>query len=154
MTMLKTFVTLHFILSGAFAARNGLLIPTAEGLVRGSLLVGNVRQFLGIPYAASTAGQNRFRPPVAPLARKGILHAAAFGPSCPQESTALNNAFGAIGDTPSPSTQNEDCLSVNIWAPAYGRPTGTAVMIWVHGGDFEVGSVSVFSCMSLRCGTL
>lgn len=152
--MLNIFFLLLFLLSSALAASDGLLVSTAQGPVQGSLLAGGVRQFLGIPYAASTAGSNRFRPPAAAPVRSGTFQATAFGGSCPQDLNALNEAFLTIVGTPTPPTQSEDCLSVNIWAPASGRPTNTAVMIWVHGGAFQFGSVSIFSSAWFRCDKL
>ena len=40
-------------------------VQTAAGRIRGAVRFG-VNQFYGVPYGASTAGANRFRPPVAP----------------------------------------------------------------------------------------
>jgi Carboxylesterase family len=43
-----------------------------------------VRAYLGIPYAESPAGPDRWKPPVAYVARSGVLSATRFGPVCPQ----------------------------------------------------------------------
>ena len=36
--------------------------------------------------------------------------------------------------------QGEDCLRVNIWAPALDGHQKRPVMIWLHGGGFVSGS--------------
>ncbi len=45
---------------------------------------GDVTAFKGIPYAASTAGENRWRPPRPVTAWNGIRSAGNYGPFCPQ----------------------------------------------------------------------
>jgi para-nitrobenzyl esterase len=48
---------------------------------------------------------------------------------------------GGIADFSVESPQNENCLSLNIWTPGLdgkGRP----VMVWIHGGAFNMGSGS------------
>jgi para-nitrobenzyl esterase len=34
--------------------------------------------------------------------------------------------------------ESEDCLTLNVWAPAEGG--GHPVMVWLHGGAFKLGS--------------
>lgn len=91
--------------------------------------------FLGIPYAEPPIGELRWAPPephapwIAPLA------ASAYGNRCPQ----ATSPFGQ------PST-GEDCLFLNVYTPhrktvperdlRRKRP----VMVWIHGGAFQVGS--------------
>ncbi|MEQ5806025.1 carboxylesterase family protein [Alteromonas sp. NFXS44] len=38
--------------------------------------------FLGVPYAASTGGENRWRPPQPASAWQGMRDATHFGPDC------------------------------------------------------------------------
>ena len=39
------------------------------------------------------------------------------------------------------STQSEDCLSLNIWAPADAQPDAKLpILVWIHGGAFIQGS--------------
>ena len=45
--------------------------------------------------------------PKGPLKPGQVLNATAYGPTCPQ----------AISNTPY-SRQDEDCLNLNVWAPA------------------------------------
>ena len=100
----------------------------------------NVRQFLGIPYA--TAG--RWTAPKLPPSRVTPFLADRFGDSCIQMNSPANVEFlkltgGVIGNV----TESEDCLSINIWAPSIFRKQNTAVMVWIYGGGFEFGTVSM-----------
>ena len=104
---------------------------TATGKVRGSLVDG-VRVFKGIPYGASTAGNNRFMPPVKPVAWTGTRDALAWGASAPQTVPPLTSRQVA---------ESEDCLVLNVFTPGLDdrrRP----VMVWLHGGGWANGSGS------------
>jgi para-nitrobenzyl esterase len=117
-------------------------VETANGKVRG-LISGGVRQFKGVPYAASTAGANRFqRPqPVAPWA--GVRDSFGYGPVSPQLPSDigsdysrlvqfdLNVGFGGVG---------EDCLHLNIWTPGTAPGEKRAVLFCIHGGGFAQSS--------------
>ncbi|MBM4359854.1 MAG: carboxylesterase family protein [Deltaproteobacteria bacterium] len=110
-----------------------LEITVEQGIVVGTLNDAT-RAFRGIPYAAPPTGENRFRPPQpsAPWANKH--DGSAFGPKCPQSKLSLGGVPPKYDDATS-----EDCLTLNVWAPAKvasPRP----VMVWVHGGAFEIGS--------------
>ena len=104
------------------------IVETTAGKVQGSA-AGGIQCFKGIPYAASTAGSNRFRPPapVAPWA--GVSGATAFGASAPQlpaSADPLGAWYGALQPI------SEDCLFLNVWtAGAAGK---RPVMVWLHGG--------------------
>jgi len=39
---------------------------------------------------------------------------------------------------------SEDCLHLNVWAPAEAPPEGRRwpVVVWIYGGTFQVGSAS------------
>jgi len=107
------------------AGTHTTLAVTDEGVVRGEQ-VGTMRRFLGIPYAAAPVGDLRWRPP-APHARwNAPLDATQFGNHCPQ----VPSPFGLASLT-------EDCLYLNVYAPAHGR--GLPVMFWIHGGALVVG---------------
>lgn len=57
--------------------------------------------------------------------------ATSYGPGCIQ-----------VGDDPDvPKVQSEDCLSVNVFAPASFTPSDNRpVMVFIYGGSFTEGS--------------
>jgi para-nitrobenzyl esterase len=87
---------------------------------------GNIRAFLGIPYAAPPVGDLRWRAPQPVAKWSGTLQATHVGLQCPQ----LLSYSGPSYD--------EDCLYLNVWSPtgAHDLP----VMVWLHGGAFIFGS--------------
>src|ERR1700683_1485174 len=110
------------------AASNSLIVDTRTGKVRGREVKG-VRIFTGIPYGASTAGDNRFHPPAAPTPWTGARDALTPGAPCHQ----INVWWGAWVNPVAPS---EDCLTLNVWSPVAGGEK-KPVMVWIHGGGFE-----------------
>lgn len=118
------------------AIGSGPRVTTSAGQVQGKAM-GGVEAFLGIPYGADTGGANRFQPPQPPAPWSGVRPAVQMGARCPQVNHAV--PFGLI--TFSDAPVSEDCLVLNIWAPA--KKTGRrAVMVWVHGGGYGFGSAN------------
>lgn len=109
-----------------------LTVRTRDGDVRGHL-DGGVYAWKGIPYASAGVAR-RFREALAPEPWDGELDCRDFGPTAPQAKAIQVPMEPGIG-------ADEDCLSVNVWAP---RPDGTPrpVMVWIHGGAYCVGSAS------------
>jgi para-nitrobenzyl esterase len=108
--------------------------------VRGGRVQGversGVWSFSGIPYAASPAGDRRWRPPAPPEPWAGIRQCHSFGPVAPQAQGFMDQAMGGT-----PGQFSEDCLNLNVWTPGLDtarRP----VMVWVHGGSFMTGTGS------------
>ena len=87
-----------------------------------------VEAYLGIPYAESTAGTNRFEPPLPKAPWADTLQATAFGPVCPQDKP------------PGQGVQGEDCLSLNVWRPLREPSSPLPVLVNIHGGAFVEGS--------------
>lgn len=109
------------------------VLEVAGGRIRGRRR-GGVWAFSGIPFAGSTAGAGRWRPPAPPSSWTGVRDATVFGPVAPQPPAVPG--MTVPGD---PAEQSEDCLTLNVWTPAVDggrRP----VMVWVHGGGFTSGS--------------
>ncbi|HHH29778.1 MAG TPA: carboxylesterase family protein [Polyangiaceae bacterium] len=115
---------------GSVASEPGL-VNTEQGPVRGKL-DGDVWGYQGIPYAAPPVAELRFRPPTAPACHDGILEANAFGPMCPQVGRDDEGAVIARGD--------EDCLTLNIWAPE--NADQRQVLLFIHGGGNVQGSAN------------
>ncbi|HEV7384675.1 MAG TPA: carboxylesterase family protein [Phenylobacterium sp.] len=108
-------------------------VRVAQGEARGVAEDG-VAVFKGLPYAAPPVGPLRWRPPQAPRKWTGLRDAAAFGPDCVQKR-------GGWDPTQSKLPVSEDCLTLNVWAPAAKGPA-RPVMVWIHGGGFTMGSGS------------
>ena len=123
-------------------AQGDVLAETTYGRVRGTEING-IKVFKGIPYGASTAGKNRFMPPVAPAKWSGVRDALAYGPSAPQTEPGTRRAPSALAVAAAglPS-ENEDCLVLNVWTPAVHDNRKRPVMFWCHGGGFASGSGS------------
>jgi para-nitrobenzyl esterase len=110
-------------------------IKTDAGLVSGAdSPVKGVRAYLGIPYAASAGGANRWKAPQPVAKWDGVKAATEFGLPCIQP-----KVFGDIdfGDRIS-----EDCLTLNVWTGAPSSSAKQPVMVWIHGGGFVAGAGS------------
>ena len=111
------------------------IVETGLGKVEGFERDG-VRVFRGIPYAKPPVGERRFRAPEGPEPWAGVRDASKFGPAAHQPPLMLAALPGFdIGE------QSEDCLYLNVYAPA-GASTASPkpVMVWIHGGAFVIGS--------------
>ncbi|MCP4628455.1 MAG: carboxylesterase family protein [bacterium] len=110
-----------------------------SGLIEGSLTgEGNtISVYKGIPYAAPPVGDLRWRPPVPVNGWEGIRPATEFGPIQPQRISP------ASGGVTSEMEQSEDCLYLNVWTSSAEKSERLPVMIWFHGGAFEIGAGSV-----------
>ncbi|WQF84173.1 Putative carboxylesterase, type B, carboxylesterase type B, active, alpha/Beta hydrolase [Colletotrichum destructivum] len=83
---------------------------------------GNISVWKGIPFAATTAGENRFKAPQPVSAWNSTLQAKNWGNICP---SALS--FG--GDE---YTIDEDCLNLNIWSAANSTDAKLPVVMWSY----------------------
>jgi para-nitrobenzyl esterase len=108
------------------------VVNAPAGMVKGHA-GGGLLVFKGIPYALPPVGPMRWKPP-APMPRwPHVRSAAAFGPECVQPKTATPNIY-----TGSPLPMSEDCLTLNIWAPAHARHA--PVFFWIYGGALWGGA--------------
>src|SRR4051812_43331238 len=94
----------------------------SNGRLRG--LDGPVRRWLGVPYGEPPVGDLRWRPPQPVKPWTGVVDATRFGADPPQAPLALSRAGRC----------DEDCLNLNVWAPADAR--GLPVLVWIFGGGF------------------
>ncbi len=117
------------------------IVQTPDGAVEG-LREGPLHVFKGIPYALPPA---RWKPPVAMPQWQGIRQATAFGPASVQPPSRAGSIYEISADYPQP--MSEDCLTLNIWAPADAHDL--PVLVWIHGGSLIIGA----SCEPFYDGT-
>ncbi len=113
------------------AAPPGPIVHAPAGTVRGETQ-GELYVFKGLPYALPPVGARRWQPPATMPAWQGVRDATRFGPACYQPAS---DAASIYAWTPMP--MSEDCLSLNIWAPANARRA--PVLVWIHGGALWSG---------------
>jgi para-nitrobenzyl esterase len=110
----------------------GPQVKTDGGVVEGKA-EGSVHAFLGIPYAAPPVADLRWKAPAAAAKWTGVRKATEFGARCMQGRVYNDMVFR----DPGPS---EDCLTLNVWAPADANKL--PVMVWIFGGGFVAGATS------------
>ena len=100
---------------------------TVEGQAESAL-----RVFKGIPFAVPPLGAGRWRAPAPMAPWQGVKSATDFGPACVQPSFRFKSIYAQdLGPV------SEDCLTLNIWAPADARKA--PVFFWIHGGSLSGG---------------
>jgi len=131
MKFLASLLLAFFLVSSPASAAP--LVTIAQGGLAGTSRDG-VAAFRAIPYAAPPVGALRWRAPAAPSRWRGVRHASAFGPVCPQPPV---DWAGHDLDR-----QSEDCLTLNVWTPSLASSARLPVMVWFHGGGYTNGSGS------------
>jgi carboxylesterase type B len=115
------------------------VVNTSLGQIKGLQLSINkveVNQYMGIPFALPPTGQRRFADPTdwtAPF-KGGTFEALQAGNQC-----ASMQQSG-----------HEDCLYLNIWAPAIPKRKGPLpVLFFIHGGSFTSGNGNQYNMSTL-----
>lgn len=106
-------------------------VSTTSGELRGFVQDG-LNVYLGIPYAKAPTGSLRFKAPEPQPRWSGVFDAYTYGPVCPQ-------VYDPIELEPKENVHQENCLTLNIWAPAAAGDK-KAVMVFIHGGGFVEGA--------------
>ncbi|KAI8908897.1 Alpha/Beta hydrolase protein [Gorgonomyces haynaldii] len=92
--------------------------------------LGNVQYWLNVPFGKAPVGALRFAPTQKPDPITGVRDATQFGPGCFQNG---GQGIPAAG-------MSEDCLNLNVYAPASATAASKLpVVVFVYGGSFNSG---------------
>lgn len=109
-------------------------VETPLGTVKGAVN-GDVFVFKGIPYAKPPVGGLRFAPTQPAEPWQGVLECIDYSAAAPQ-----------VGTIEGSNGESEDCLYLNIWAPAReaggSAQTAAPVYVFFHGGSYSKGAGS------------
>ncbi|KAL3463466.1 Alpha/Beta hydrolase protein [Aspergillus heterothallicus] len=142
-----------------------------RGTIRGLQFDTKARRYAGVPYALPPTGEHRWRKPRrlpdaykyrnttnsvannnddSPSGAEDPYDATTFKSICPQKAFHVGAAEG--GGDGDGDAYSEDCLFVNIWTPVphpqnesphpEQRRRKYPVMLWLHGGWFQMGDPS------------
>ncbi|MYN26069.1 carboxylesterase/lipase family protein [Duganella levis] len=109
--------------------------PTAPLKISGGAIAGSradgLQTYLGIPYAAPPVGALRWRAPQPVAPWQGVKDASHYAAACAQTAEWITNP------------KSEDCLYLNVWAPAkMARAARLPVIVWIHGGGYYGGTAA------------
>jgi para-nitrobenzyl esterase len=120
---------------GLMNATKQAVVTTTSGKLEG-IFENGLYVFKGVPFAEPPVGPLRWMPPQPVKKWSGTRPAKKYGSISPQNLMPIPIPGGPMYGN---MTQDEDCLTLNIWTPgldASRRP----VLFWIHGGAFVIGS--------------
>ena len=123
----------HAITDGNYDA--ALAVKCVNGTFVGKKTDDNVIAYKGIPYVgAQPVGEYRWKAPVAVDPDDGVYEAYYFG--------KVPCQVASVGQRGSLYPQGEDCLHLNIWKADDTGDQKKPVMVWIHGGAYELGGTT------------
>ncbi|XP_041854159.1 uncharacterized protein ces2b [Melanotaenia boesemani] len=137
--------------------KEALEVHTKLGSLRGEYVrvkgkSSGVHAFLGVPFAKPPVGPSlRLTAPQPADAWEGVRDATKQPPMCIQNAEIVQDLLKKMDawvvDLPDIS---EDCLYLNIYTPANrANNAKLPVMVWIHGGGFNMGSASIYDGSAL-----
>lgn len=121
--------------AGAMIPIPGDPVKAAGGEIAGTRLGSGVKAYFGVPFAKPPVQDLRWRAPQ-PITWKGVWNADHKGPECVQV-LRPHNINHYFGEEPT----SEDCLYLNLWAPAGAKPGAKLpVIVFIYGGGNTIGS--------------
>jgi para-nitrobenzyl esterase len=114
-------------------ADRNVRVTTLSGTVDGFARDGVVR-WRSIPYARPPVGSLRLRAPRPPVPWRGVRYCHEFAFCAPQR-----RRYTMIGVNRY-QPMSEDCLTLNVVAPAVVHDEPLPVMFFIHGGGYMLGS--------------
>jgi carboxylesterase type B len=116
-------------------------VSTENGLVRGvqkrSVFGRLYFSFQGIPYMKPPLGKLRFTAPEPPVKWRKPLDATKESPAFTQIDTMKRKLVG-----------QEDAGVINVYTPVAKMYSSLPVLVWIHGGSFQVSLVYIKSAES------
>ncbi|KAJ4256710.1 hypothetical protein NW762_008806 [Fusarium torreyae] len=103
-----------------------------------------VNRYLGIPFGEKPV---RFSPPKPAKPWDSPYDASEYKPACIMKfnypEVQRNRSIQNFATPGPPAGTSEDCLNLNIYAPAGAKSGPKPVTFWIHGGSFSHGSGSL-----------
>ncbi|HJE38940.1 MAG: hypothetical protein C7K11_08765 [Candidatus Amulumruptor caecigallinarius] len=138
--MKKLFFMMAVMLAGVLATtaqESTAPVKVDGGMIKGVVIDG-VDTYLGIPFAAPPVGDLRWKEPQPVQSWQGVRLCDRFAPAPMQDMRAHSpKAWKNVAEM-NPTT-SEDCLYLNVYAPAKQDGKPLPVMVWIFGGGFHIG---------------
>ena len=125
-------MTISFLAQNPDAVQVELESGTIEGFQKEET---GLNYFFGIPFAQPPVDELRWKAPQPLREWEGVKETKVFGPAPVQA-----NVFGDMKFRS--ERQSEDCLYLNVWAPAGKVTEKLPVLVYFYGGGFVAGDAS------------
>ncbi len=120
--------------ASAQTGNKALQVTTVNGVVEGADDSG-IHIFRGLPFAQPPVGDLRWKEPQPVKNWDGVKDATHFGGNAMQKKVFGDMNFRSSGNS-------EDCLYLNVWAPAKAAKGKLPVLVYFYGGGYVAGDGS------------